>query len=125
MGFLDFLTKKRLKEHRPYEIHFLCEKDGESERELKDALLDLLLCEPAIEKAYLVLVQYNRQEPTHIALCLDAAGRPNKLIVAEISKQFAAIFNNTEPLDVIYLSHAQRQSIARIAAPFHSRPEGP
>jgi SseB protein C-terminal domain len=124
MGFLDFLTKKkRLEEHRPYEIHFLCEKDGESERELKDALLDLLLGDPAIEKAYLVLVQYNRQESAHVALCLDA-GRPNTLIVAEISKQFAAIFNNTQHLDVIYLSHTQRRSVARIAAPFYSRPEG-
>jgi hypothetical protein len=125
MGFLDFLTKKlRRKEHTPREIDFLCEQDGESERELKSALFGLLLSEPSIEKAYLVAVQLDRRETTHFALCLEGT-LPNKTLVAEISNEFAAVFYNTQHLDVIYLNPAQRDAVAVAATPFYSRPEGP
>jgi len=71
MGLLDFLMKKhRLEEHTHTEVDFLSEKNGASEQKLKDALFGLLLSDPSIEEAYLVSVQYDRQETMHIALCL-------------------------------------------------------
>jgi hypothetical protein len=121
MSFLDFLRGKHpIEVHRSGEVKFLCEQDGEAEQNLKRALMMLLRESSDIMRAYLVRVQYNRQDTTHVVLCLEARVAKKALVTA-VSKEFGRMFSNTEHLDVLYLSSAESEAISRVANPFYSR----
>jgi hypothetical protein len=121
MGFLDFLKRQRSHEkHWPAKVYFLDEQDGVGEQDLKRALAAVLRRNPDVKRAYLVLVQYDRQDTTHVALCLEA-GTPQKTLIDAVSKEFAEMFSKAQHLDVLYLSAAQRQEVWRVAKPFYAR----
>jgi hypothetical protein len=124
MGFLDFLKMPRAEELRIAEIRFLCEQDGPAERDLKNALVELLRQHPDIKRAYLVQVQYGKRDGTQrdgtdVALGLDGSVA-SRALVGEVSARFAALFGKNQHLDIIFLSPEQSAAITRVAKPFYS-----
>jgi len=102
-------------------VTFLGEQDGGPERCLKSALHTRFAEIEAIQRAYLVRVQYGSAGPQEIALALVAPTADKDAVVSSVHRQFRSLFNVTQHLDIIFLTPAQEGKVSRVCPPFFLR----
>ncbi len=101
------------------EIRFVGEQDGPPERDLKSHLVDLFADEPTVRRAYLARVQYDDSQNWDVALCLAAREPDIPHINERIGRLFAGVFAKHMHLDVLFLSGAQEEEIAKVCTGFY------
>jgi hypothetical protein len=103
--------------HEPT-IRFVCEQDGEPERELKDALTVTLRAFPHVRRAYLARVQFGDSPDLVVTLCLSADEDPR--VVEAVSFDFRALFDSSQILDVMFLREGRERDLERVCRPFYA-----
>jgi hypothetical protein len=102
-------------------VNFLAEKDGPTERELKQALADAFAQLGSVTAAYLALVDYGRPAEQNVALCIVTDGADPAEIVAAVGRIFHSMFNGEAHLDILPLSKEEELRIALVCRPFFIR----
>jgi len=103
------------------EITFLGEQDGPAERRLKEALAVLLRLDPTVTRAYLARVLYDGKTGGVMLGLLTDDERDNEKLVEQVGKAFAALFNTSAHLDIIFLSEEKDAEIRKTCPPFYNR----
>ena len=109
-------------------IQFAAEQDGVPERQLKANLTAAFDRMPEVSKAFLALVMYGKKPdaPLAVALCVKLReGHDVKQdVVQAASKQFAALFNQAQQMDIVFLSDQQELELGHVCRPFYIAIEG-
>jgi len=92
------------------QITFLCEQNGQIERELKTCWVDLFKREIHVISAWLARVHYGSPKKQKVALCLKAEGVDKGALAERASSDFRKLFKITESLDIIFLSPGRNRS---------------
>ena len=100
-------------------VIFLREQDGPVERSLKDQIATSLAKNIEVKKAYLVRVRYGDDRNESVALCLKGGDPSAHEIVEKVGRLFNDMFNQTQRLDIIFLTEAQELELRPIAHPFY------
>ena len=103
------------------DITVLGEQDGPAERRLKEALGVVLGLDHGVLRAYLARVLYDGKTPGVMLALLTEDGQDSEKLVAQAGKTFAALFNTTASLDVIFLSDEKDAEIRNVCPPFYAR----
>lgn len=106
---------------RERRIEFLGEKDGETERVLKSALLVALRRHPRIARAYLARVGFSPRSQPAVALCLFPSAAESSAVVDEVERAFAQIFAEGVELDILFPSEAEEEDLRRVCHTFFER----
>ena len=94
----------------------LGEPDGPGERRLKEALGVLLGLNQSAIRAYLL------HDGRSVRLgVLTHDGKPDEKLVEQLDNVFAALFNTTAHLDILFLSENKDAEIRRTLPPFYNR----
>lgn len=99
---------------------FVGEQDGVPERQLKNAVSDLLRRDRDVTRAYLARVVYDGKV-NGVILGLLTKYDDSEELIKQISGVFKAIFNADAQLDMIFLSDEQNAAISRVCPPFYER----
>lgn len=91
-----------------------------AEQRLQAALMPLLQQHREVKRAYLARVNY-QGAAGGLILGLETSEADNEELVAAIGRVFAAQFDGSRHLDIIFLSDAQIAGIAKVCSPFHAR----
>ena len=106
------------------ETQFLVEKDGQSERDLKALLVDLLKREKSVHRAYLARIAFGEPKEISVALFLWADTANNhRAMVKLISDAFASMFHASQHMDIMFLSDAQETQLRKCCKAFFDRGE--
>jgi hypothetical protein len=100
------------------EINCLGEQDGPSELRLTEALGVLLRLNQSVTRAY--LLRDGETGAVTLGILTDNANEDEKL-VEQVDKAFAALFNTTAHLGILFLSELQDAEIRKAVAPFYNR----
>lgn len=103
------------------QITFVCEQDGNIERELKMRWLDCLKGDVHVTLACLAKIRYGDSSEQKVALCLRADGVERRTLAERVSSDFKRLFKTTESLDIIFLSPEQQQRLLLVAKPFYQQ----
>jgi len=98
------------------EAGLLGEPDGPCELRLKEALGVLLRLNQSVTGAYLL---HDGRSVTLGVLTDD--GKANEKVVEQVEKAFAALFNTTAHLDILFLSENKDAEIRKTFPPFYNR----
>jgi hypothetical protein len=100
------------------EIAFLGEQDGPAELRLKEALGVLLRLNQSVTRAYLL----HDVKTGGVTLgVLTGDEKKDTKLVEQVDKAFAALFNTTAHLDIIFLSENKDAEIRKALPPFYNR----
>lgn len=100
-------------------IYFVCEQDGEVEREFKNALLTMLGKYNNLVRAYLARVTYGEDDPAfNVALCFMIENKKDEYLLNEAVNIFESMFGAKEHLDIIFLNQEQELAIRQNCCPF-------
>ena len=105
------------------DITFVGEQDGPAERRLKEALAVVLGLDASVRRAYLARVRYDRTSSGVMLALLTDDEEDSEKLVAQAGKTFAALFNASASLDVIFLDGGKDVEIRKVCAPFFVREE--
>jgi hypothetical protein len=100
-------------------IRFFGEKDGSSERELKQKLAHLFERTSDIQNAYLAIVDYQDGQPPSVVLHLEWTVGEDHELVGQISKIFSVMFSIDEHLDMLFLNESQKAELDNVCLPFY------
>lgn len=103
------------------QVTFLCEQDGNIEREMKRHWVNYFKSDVHVAVAYLAKVRYGDSPEQKVALCLSADGTERRTLVERVSSDFRRLFKTTESLDIIFLSPEQQQRLLLVAKPFYQQ----
>jgi hypothetical protein len=101
------------------ETVFLEEKIGDTENELKTNLIPALQ-RFGVERAYLTIVKHGNNSANSIAISLVHHDFGSPSLIAAVSEIFGKMFNNSNSLDIIFLSNEQESRVRQVACPFFS-----
>ena len=101
-------------------ITFLCEQDGEIERELKSRLVTFLDDRTSVIRAYLARVDYGDPKAYNVALCLRCPQGEDKALLANIGEIFASLFGRDIHLDILFLHDTNENELLAVCKPFYS-----
>jgi hypothetical protein len=101
------------------QVAFICEQDGDPERERKGKLVGRFLDNRDLNEAFLVRVRY---APEHggVALCLFARQQDEDL-VNDAASEFRTLFGADVSLDIMFVTKQQRRQLVLVAKPFYAR----
>ena len=100
-------------------LNFVCEQDGVSEKEFKNALIPILIKHDKPVRAYLVQTRYVDNIEFNVALCFMTEGKEDAYLLNESIKIFKVMFGTKEHIDIIFLNQEQEQNIRKISCPFY------
>jgi hypothetical protein len=114
------------KRKRPEQLHvpkvtFVCEQDGAPERNLKQKFIPVFEERDYIHSAYLVKVTYANPNEINVALCIKMEKDDDSGLRKAIGDIFAAMFNQKEHLDTIFIGNEQEEEIKRVCRPFYEK----
>ena len=104
-------------------VRFVCEQDGQVERDLKAALIPELRRSGTVQRAYLARVQYGDEDALEVALCIRAPEDPE--LVQRVCARFAELFPAAVYLDIVFLSDSQEEQLERVCKSFYGPPYAP
>ena len=110
--------RKSPQEIRQPSIRFLGEQDGEPERQLKSALVQVFEAYPGLGRAYLAVVAYGGSDEFQVSLCLS--GGEDHALIKAVGNCFAQIFSSAEHLDILFLSAEQESELMAVCKPFYT-----
>lgn len=100
-------------------MQFLGEQDGPTERILKTALVELFTRDRTVSRAYLVRVDFGKNEVgVLLALRTNAVPDEEMEIVKKVGAVFGGIFNSREHLDTIFLNDLDEDRLRVVCPPF-------
>ena len=111
--------RKRTEQLRIPKITFVCEQDGNTERDLKQSIFALLEEREYVYAAYLARVKYNDSHELNVALCIRMDREDDSMLRKVIGEIFAAKFNQQEHLDIIFISNEQEEELKQVCRPFY------
>jgi len=100
------------------EVGFLGERDGRAELRLKEALGVLLRLNNTVTRAY--LLRDGQSGAVTLGVLTDDASQNEKL-VGQVDRAFAALFNTTAHLGILFLDEAGDAETRKATAPFYDR----
>jgi hypothetical protein len=100
------------------EVGILGEQDGRAELRLKEALGVLLRLNKTVTRAY--LLRDGQTGAVTLGVLTDHASQNEKL-VGQLDRAFAALFNTTAHLGIVFLDEAGDAEISKAVAPFYDR----
>lgn len=104
------------------DLLFLCEHDGEPERNLKRSLAAMFHTRADVEAAYLAIVQYPGAPSRNVALCVTGVPDSQRLdFVKAVGVLFADLFSLEQHLDVLFPTSPQKVHLQRVCRPFFTR----
>jgi hypothetical protein len=101
----------------PSSLHFVCEKDGVPERELKAALCEELAHFPSVRSAYLVVAY--RDDPSEQDVVLVVGAPPDLNVVNACGQRFWALFSPREHLDITFVGNQGEPEVQEYASSFY------
>ena len=119
--FFGLQVTRRYEERNESRIEFIGEQDGPVEQELKDNISTWLEGDRHVSEAYLAIVGLQPADPRSVALCLVSSRPHDTSLVQGVLAIFAKLFKETEFMDILFLSDAQRDDVRRVCRPFFSR----
>jgi SseB protein C-terminal domain len=102
-------------------IVFLSEQQGEPESELQRQLAFYFKTQLAVTSAFLLHVRYGDAADDHVALCICGDGFDQCAVLENASKIFRGMFNETQGLDIVFLSPEQERRALKVGSPFYAR----
>jgi hypothetical protein len=123
MMFPTDCTSSRRRELTVPAIRFLREQDGLVERQLEGLLIRLFEQHSSVIRAYLAQVDVGGR--LSVALCLRTASGVEDAILDAVGKTFAAMFNEGQHLDILFLDAAQEAALVKVCPAFFQRVNGP
>ena len=102
-------------------FRFVGEQEGDSERLLKEKLIEIFESRRGIERAYLAQVELERAAETSAMLCLYSPKEDKRAILDLVQAAFAGIFAECEHLDIIFLQRDQLEGLNSVCRPFYVR----
>ncbi|HOW80660.1 MAG TPA: enhanced serine sensitivity protein SseB C-terminal domain-containing protein [Candidatus Paceibacterota bacterium] len=112
---------KKPQEIKVPEIRYVGEQNGEPEQDLKQRLCRFFERDPSVKAAYLARVNYGHAQQVGVALCLKTVFGPDKGLVEKIGAIFAAVFNASEHLDILFLDESQESDLRKVCSSFYNR----
>jgi len=110
---------KRMEVHHVPDVQFVCEQDGDVERELKSRWLKILADRSGLESAYLARVRYGASSELMVALCLRVKDATlGERVINPCAVAFESLFGANQVLDILILSRSQEQTIQAVCRPF-------
>jgi SseB protein C-terminal domain len=97
-------------------LRFFAEQTGEIERLLTDALKELFRQKKTVVSAYLARAAVDGS-PT-VVLALRTLHGYDERLLREVQRTFAGIFNESQHLDILFISSDQEADLGRICRPF-------
>jgi len=113
------MQPQRQQELQVQQITFLCEQDGNVERELKIQWINYFKGDVHVVLACLAKMRYGDSSEQKVALCLRADGAERRTLAERVSSDFKRLFKTTESLDIVFLSSEQQQRLLLVAKPFY------
>jgi len=113
--------RKSSEQLRVPKITFVCEQDGDTERDLKQSFFPLLEEREYVHSAYLARVTYNDSHELNVALCIRMDREDGNMLRKVIGETFAAKFNQQEHLDIIFISNEQEEELKQVCRPFYEK----
>src|SRR5689334_13531730 len=101
------MQPQRQQELQVQKVTFLCEQDGNIEREMKAHWINYFKGDVQVALACLAKVRYGDSSEQKVALCLRADGAERRTLVERVSSDFRRLFKTTESLDIVFLSSEQ------------------
>jgi hypothetical protein len=105
--------------HTEFDIRFLGEQDGQVERDLKARWQPILAQSPSVQRAYLAIVSYDRAATYQPVLCMRHSGGDESALVELLSAPFRQMFNNSQALDIMFLSPEQEIELKKVCRLFY------
>jgi hypothetical protein len=99
-------------------IRFVGEQDGKPERELKVAFCKLFASGDAVQRAYLLRVNYGNPSITDVALALVVAPEAGNELLGDVQAVFHSMFGIGQHLDIFFASSTQEADISLVCRPF-------
>lgn len=106
------------------DITFLGEQDSPAERRLKEALAVLLRLDAGVRRAYLTRVLCDDRSCRLMLGLLTDDEEARAKLANQMDRAFAALFNTTAHLDVVFLSSERDAEFRRLWPPFYDRGAG-
>ncbi len=103
------------------DITFLGEQDGPAEQRLKEALTVLLGLDATVTRAYLARVLYDGTTSGMMLGLVTDDEDENEKLVEQLGKAFAALFNTSAHLDIVFLNDELDAEIRKACPPFYDR----
>jgi type III secretion system (T3SS) SseB-like protein len=100
-------------------IRFIGEKDGPTERELKETLGTIFSTIKDVQRAYLATVDYLDEQPPSVMLCLCTAHGDSVELVTKIQEIFTPMFSSNEHLDVCFITEMEEIRLMGVCRPFY------
>jgi hypothetical protein len=113
--------KKRPEQLQVLKISFVCEQDGDTERNFKQKIIPLLEERDNIHSAYLVRVTYDNSHELNVALCIRMEQGDDSSLRKAIVDIFAAMFNRQEHLDIVFIRNEQEDELKQVCRPFYEK----
>jgi hypothetical protein len=101
-------------------VTFLCEQDGQIERELKSRLVSFFSDRTSVLRAYLARVDYGDTEAYNVALCLRCIQGEDETLLTDIGQIFASLFGRDVHLDILFLHGTNENELSAVCKPFYS-----
>jgi SseB protein C-terminal domain len=115
-----FNKKSEVEKFHARQVTFVGEQDGDVERLLKSNLTFAFSDQPTIRSAYLARVSYGDSQENSVALCLNVADKKSDGHLASVLGQvFSKIFDDSQALDIIFLSEEQEVEVRHVCAAFY------
>ena len=103
------------------DIIFIGEQDGPPERRLKEAISVLLDLNSTVARAYLARVLYDGAVSGVMLGLLTKDRKGCAALAAQVERAFAALFNTTAHLDIVFLDDESDAKIRKTCPPFYDR----
>jgi len=118
MSSINPQSEKQAERFRAPRVVFLVEQDGPPERELKSRLVELLVVQQSVSRAYLARVAYEGSPAESVALLLRAKAAPDESLLEKVGKIFTSLFGRHEHLDMMFINDVQEIELAKCCRPF-------
>ena len=103
----------------PTTIHFLCEQDGEPERNFKTILIPIFKNHIGIQRAYLARINYGNDAEENVALCIILESGKQQELANELGKAFHNFFAKGQHIDIIFINREQENALSEVCEPFY------
>lgn len=103
-------------------IEYICEQDGDVEREFKSKICKIFLNFGKQIRAYLVLAKYIPQDIVSVILSIRISDGYDEALLRKCSNVFRTMFSSNQHLDIMFISETEEKLIRKFCCPFYTSP---
>lgn len=114
------MPKRKTESFSPQDIHFVSEKIGDAEDDLKRALAGFFESKGFELRAYLANVVYAPKNSQVVAVCLASNPEEKHQVKSGTADIFRSMFDSEECLDIFFVTHSEETELRKVCCPFFS-----